>query len=125
MNDYIKLKQRNTLRIGIKDENGTTKLDQDGQEVFIEFDLEDLDVIDNYSKAIAGCEKASNTLKMDLLVIDKKPDVEIQEGLTKNQKAKMEALKRTFEQDNYCAKEDFYKITGYKKEVGENDDKEA
>ncbi len=40
-------------------------------------------------------------------------------------KTKMEALKRTFEQDNYCAKEDFYKITGYKKEVGKNDDKEA
>ena len=40
-------------------------------------------------------------------------------------KTKMEALKRTFEQDNYCANEDFYKITGYKKEVGENDDKEA
>ncbi len=127
MNDYIKLKQRNTLRIGIKDENGTTKLDQDGQEVFIEFDLEDLDVIDNYSKAIAGCEKASNTLKMDLLVIDKKPDVEIQEGLTKNQKAKMEALKKYYKSiekamDLFLGEGGFSKIFGKKRYLTMLDD---
>ena len=63
MDNYINIKKRDTLRIGLKDENGNVKLDKDGHEVFIEFDLEDINLIDNYSKAIELSEKAGKTLQ--------------------------------------------------------------
>lgn len=96
MNEYINLKKRNTVRIGIKDENGNVKYDKDGQEVFIEFDLEDINLVDNYSKAISLCEKAGKTLQSELVIINKKEDVKINDYLTRNQKAKIDALKKYY-----------------------------
>lgn len=96
MNEYINLKKRNTVRIGIKDENGNVKYDKDGQEVFIEFDLEDINLVDNYSKAISLCEKAGKTLQSELVIINKKEDVKINDYLTRNQKAKINALKKYY-----------------------------
>lgn len=96
MDEYINLKKRNTVRIGIKDENGNVKYDKDGQEVFIEFDLEDINLVDNYSKAISLCEKAGKTLQSELVIINKKEDVKINDYLTRNQKAKIDALKKYY-----------------------------
>ena len=39
MNEYINLKKRNVVKIGIKDENGVAKVDENGNEIYIEFDL--------------------------------------------------------------------------------------
>ena len=96
MNEYIKQKKRNIIRIGIKDEDGNIKYDEDGHEVFIEFDLEDINLVDNYSKAISLCEKAGKTLQNELVIINKQEDVKINDYLTKNQKAKMDALKKYY-----------------------------
>lgn len=96
MNEYIKLKKRNVVRIGIKDEDGNIKYDKDGHEVFIEFDLEDINLVDNYSKAISLCEKAGKSLQNELIIINKKEDVKINEYLTRNQKSKMDALKKYY-----------------------------
>lgn len=96
MDNYINIKKRDTLRIGLKDENGNVKLDKDGHEVFIEFDLEGINLIDNYSKAIELSEKAGKTLQSELVIINKKEDVKINDYLTRNQKAKMDALKKYY-----------------------------
>lgn len=96
MNEYISLKKRNTVKIGIRDEDGNVKLDKDGHEVFIEFDLEDINLIDNYSRAIELSEKAGKTLQSELAIINKKEDVKINDYLTRNQKAKMDALKKYY-----------------------------
>ena len=97
MNGYIELAKRDIVRIGIKDENGNTKLDKDGHEVFIEFDLEDINLLDNYSQAISLCEKAGKTLQSELVIIEKKQDSKLNDFITKNQKAKMEALKKYYQ----------------------------
>lgn len=96
MNEYIKLKKRNIVRIGIQDENDNIKYDENGHEVFIEFDLEDINLVDNYSKAISLCEKAGTVLKTEIAAISKKEDSKINDYLTKNQKAKMDALKKYY-----------------------------
>lgn len=97
MNDYIALKKRNTVKIGLKDEDGNVKLDESGHEAFIEFDLEDINLVDNYSKAISLCEKAGTDLKTQIAVINKrKDDKQINSVITKNEKDKVDALKKYY-----------------------------
>lgn len=95
--DYIKLKKRNVLKFGIMDENNKPKLDKNGHEVFIEFDLEDINTIDNYSKCIYLAEKAGNTLKGKVSAIKKREDNK-KDGdfLSKNEKDEYEALKEYY-----------------------------
>lgn len=94
--DYIKLKKRNTLKFGIQDEDGNIKLDENGHEVFIEFDLEDLEVPERYSKCVYLIEKAENTFKNKVVVINKKQDVKGKGLMTKNEELKMQALKEYY-----------------------------
>lgn len=93
MNDYITLKKRDILKIGIKDEEGMPKLDKNGKEIYIEFDLEDITIPDRYDKCVYIIEKASNTLKNSLVIINKKQDVKGKGIMTANEKAKVEAFK--------------------------------
>lgn len=117
MNGYIELQKRDVVRIGIKDEQGNVKLDKNGHEVFIEFDLEDINIVDNYSKAINLCEKAGRDLQTELTIIEKKQDTKFNDFLTKNQKSKLEALKKyyqTIEQamNLFLGEDGFNKIFG-------------
>ncbi len=96
MEDYIKLKKRNILKIGIKDEDGKPKRDEKGREIFIEFDLEDINTADNYNKCVYLTQKANSVLKNDIAIINKKQDVKGKGIMTKNEEAKMEALKRFY-----------------------------
>lgn len=96
MKEYISLKKRDILKIGIKDEEGNPKLDEKGNELYIEFDLEDINTPDNYSKCVYLIQKASNTLKNDIAVINKKQDVAGKGIMTKNEEAKMQALKKYY-----------------------------
>ena len=117
MNGYIELQKRDVVRIGIKDELGNVKLDKNGHEVFIEFDLEDINIVDNYSKAINLCEKAGRDLQAELTIIEKKQDTKFNDFLTKNQKSKLEALKKyyqTIEQamNLFLGEDGFNKIFG-------------
>ena len=127
MNDYINLKKRDIIRIGIKDENGNPKIDKDGHEVFIEFDLEDINLVDNYSKAISMCEKAGKTLQSELVIINKKEDVKINDYITRNQKNKVEALKKYYKtieeaMNLFLGKDGFSKIFGDKRYLTMLDD---
>ncbi len=96
MNDYIQLKKRDIFKLGIKDENGNPKLDKDGHEVFIEFDLEDINLPDNYSKCVYLVKKASSTLKNDMIIIDKKQDSKGKGFMTKNEELKTQAIKKFY-----------------------------
>lgn len=96
MNEYIKLKKRDIFRLGIQDEDGNAKLDENGHEVFIEFDLEDITIPDRYSKCAYLIKKASNTLKNAIVVIDKKQDLKGKGILSKNEEEKMQALKQYY-----------------------------
>lgn len=96
MNEYIQLKKRNVLRIGIKDENDVAKVDENGNEVYIEFDLEDIEIPERYSKCVYLINKATDTLNSDFIIINKKQDSKGRGIMTKNQEAKMQALKRFY-----------------------------
>ena len=97
MNDYIKLKKRNILKIGIKDEEGNIKLDNNGNELYLEFDLEDITAADRYNECLELNKKALNDLRNTILVINKKQDVKDKKGfLSKNEKAKIEAMKKYY-----------------------------
>lgn len=96
MNDYINLKQRDTLKIGIKDEFGHPKLDKNGKEVYIEFDLEDINTPDNFNKCIELVKKAMNTLKGEITIIDKKEDIKKDGILSKKEQEKIIALKKYY-----------------------------
>lgn len=96
MNEYINLKKRNILKIGIKDEEGNPKLDDKGKELYIEFDLEDINTPENYSKCVYLVQKASSTLKNDFAIINKKQDVEGKGIMTRNEEEKMKALKKYY-----------------------------
>ncbi|MBS1468364.1 MAG: hypothetical protein HP057_00800 [Erysipelatoclostridium sp.] len=128
MNGYIKLKSRNTVKLGLKDEQDNIKLDENGHEVFIEFDLEDINVIDNYSKAISLCEKAGIDLKTQIAVINKrKDDKQINSFITKNQKDYIDAEKKYFKDiehamNLFLGENGFTKIFGNKRYLTMLDD---
>ena len=128
MNEYINQKERNTVKIGIKDDKGNVKLDKDGHEVFIEFDLEDINLVDNYSKAISMCEKAGTDLKTQIAVINKrKDDKQINSVITKNEKDRMDALKKYYKtiedaMNLFLGENGFTKIFGNKRYLTMLDD---
>lgn len=96
MNDYIQLKKRDILKIGIKDENGISKFDKDGKEIFIEFDLEDINLPENYSKCVYLIKKATSTLKNEVIIINKRQDSKGKGFMTKNEEAKLQAIKHFY-----------------------------
>ena len=96
MNEYIQLKKRNVLKIGIKDENNVSKLDEFGNEIYIEFDLEDIEVPERYSKCTYLIQKATNTLQNELVIINKKQDAPGKGVMTQNEEAKMRVLKKYY-----------------------------
>lgn len=98
MNEYIKLKKRDTLKIGIKDENDVPKLDENGHEVFIEFDLEDITIADRYDTCFRLIKKATNNLQSRLVIINKKQDVPGKGYMSRNEKEKMDAVETYFKE---------------------------
>ena len=99
MENYIELKKRETLKIGIKDENGIAKVDENGNEIYIEFDLEDITLPDKYNKAIESAKKAIQKYKNQLTIIDKKQDTKGKnEILSVNTKAKIKATEEYYKE---------------------------
>lgn len=127
MNDYITLKKRDILRIGIKDENGIPKKDENNNELYIEFDLEDIEVPERYSKCVYLVEKASNTLKNEMLIINKRQDSKGKGIMTKNGEEKMRSLKKYYKameeaMDLFLGKDGTKKIFGEKRYLEMFDD---
>lgn len=97
MEDFIQLKKRNILKIGIKDEDGNTKLDSNGKEVYLVFDLEDITTVDRYSKCLELNQKALSNLQKEIVIINKKQDSKDKNSyLSKNEKAKVDAMKKYY-----------------------------
>lgn len=94
--DYIQLKKRNTLKIGLKDENGNEKKDEKGNLVYLEFDLEDIELPLKFNKCEFLIRKAQQDLKWDFLIIDKRQDVKGKMLLSKNEEDKIKAMKKYY-----------------------------
>ena len=96
MNDYIQLKERKTLKIGLKDENGKEKKDENGNLVYLEFDLEDIELPLKWNKCEFLIKKAQQDLKWDFIIIDKHQDVKGKMLLSKNEEDKIKAMQKYY-----------------------------
>lgn len=95
--DYINLKKRkDTLKLGFKDEDGNILKDENGDEIFLEFNLGDIDLPLKYNECLNLLNKAKQNLKMQYLIIDKKQDHKGKQLLSKNEEAKVKATKQFY-----------------------------
>lgn len=95
--DYIKIKKsKDILRLGILDEDDNIVKDENGNEVFIEFDLADIDLPLKYNRCVNAIETARGELKRQFIIIDKKQDHKGKQLLSANEEAKAKAMKQFF-----------------------------
>lgn len=91
--EYINLKKRkDILKLGFKDEEGNIILDNNGNEVFLEFDCGDIELPLRYNKCVKLIDKARQNLKNQLIIIDKKQDHKGKQFLSSNEEAKIKAV---------------------------------
>lgn len=102
MNNYINLKGRDTYKLGIKDENGIPKKDENGNELYIEFDLENINTVENWSKCVYLVNKAHDTLKNEIAIIQKKSDSPGKGIMTKNQEEEVKVWKKYYADVEYA-----------------------
>lgn len=88
--NFIQLNKRDIIHLGIKDENG-----KDTGE-FLEFDLEDTELLLRYQELIEKDKKNKEFLRNQMLIIDKRQDVKGKKLLSKNEEDKIKALNEFF-----------------------------
>ena len=97
MDNVIKIKERkDILKLGIIDEEGNIVKDSKGKEVFLEFDLGDIDLPLKYNKCINLINQARQNLKAQFVIIDKKQDHKGKQLLSSNEEAKAKAVKQFY-----------------------------
>lgn len=95
--EYIKLKERkDILKLGFQDENERVIKDENNREIYIEFDLGDIELPLKYNKCINQIEQARNNLKMQFISIDKKQDHKGKQLLSSNEVEKVKATKQFY-----------------------------
>lgn len=96
--EYITLKKRtDILKLGLKDENGNVIKDLTGKEVYLEFDLGDINLPLKYNKCIDAVDTAKKNLKGQFIIIDKKPDQKKGKNrLSVNDEARVKAVKQFY-----------------------------
>lgn len=113
--EYINLKPRkDILQLGFKDKDDNIIKDEKGNEVYIEFDLGDIELPLKYNKCINQIEQAKRNLKAQFIIIDKKQDHKGKQLLSSNEEAKVKATKQ-FYQDMEVAMDLFLGQGGTKK----------
>ena len=92
--DYLKTKgtKKDIYRLGILDENDKPKKDKNGEEIYIEFDLADIQLPIKYNDCVEKIKLAQKNLRNQLIIIDKKQDHKGKQLLSSNQEAKIKAL---------------------------------
>lgn len=99
MDNVIKLKKRNDIfRLGIIDENDKVVIDDNGNEVYLEFDLADIELPLKYNKCINLMNQARKNLKAQLIIIDKKQNHKGKQLLSSNEEAKTKAVKQFYKE---------------------------
>lgn len=95
--EYLKTTKKDIYRLGILDENGVPKKDENGKESFIEFDLADIQLPIKYNDCVEKIKLAQKKLRNKLIIIDKKQDHKGKKLLSSNQEAKIKALSEYYD----------------------------
>lgn len=98
MENYIKVERKDIFRLGIADEEGNPKLDENGKEVCLEFDLADIELPLKLNKCEHLIRKAQSNLKSKMVVIDKKEDRKGKMLLSYKEEEKIKALKEYYDE---------------------------
>ena len=130
--EYIKLKnKKDIIQLGFQDEEGNITKDENNKEIYIQFDLGDIDLPLKYNKCINLIEQARSNLKAQMIIINKKEDHKGKQLLSSNEVLKVKAFKQCYkemEEANICyvSIEDFDKfdIESYGKKMVVYDKKE-
>lgn len=93
MENYIKVEKKDIFKLGILDENDKPKLDENGKEVCLEFDLADIELPLKLNKCEYLVRKAREKFRNKSLIINKKQDKKGKMLLSSNEKEKIRALK--------------------------------
>lgn len=95
--EYIKLKERkDILKLGFQDENGKIIKDENNREIYIEFDLGDIELPLKYNRCVNQIEQARKNLKTQFVIIDKKQDHKGKQLLSSNEIEKVKATKQFY-----------------------------
>lgn len=95
--EYISLnKRKDILQLGFKDKDGNIVKDKNGNEVFIEFDLADIELPLRYNRCLNQIEQARKNLKAQFIIIDKKQDHKGKQLLSSNEVEKVKAMKQFY-----------------------------
>jgi hypothetical protein len=93
MADFIQIKDENIKRFGIKDRFGNDT------EEFIEFDLEDIGLIERYLECEEQHKKNAQYVKMQYVIIDKQQDKEGKKMLSWKQEEKYKVMKEYYKRE--------------------------
>ena len=91
--NFIHLKERDTLKLGIKTEDGTDT----GE--FLEFDFEDIELPLRYQEMVEQDKKNLQWIRNQMLIIDKRQDVKGKKLMSKNEEDKIKALNDFFKKE--------------------------
>jgi hypothetical protein len=115
MEDIIQLKKRkDILKLGLVDEEGNVLKDDKGNNIFLEFDLGDIELPLKYNRCVNQIEEARKKLKTQFIIIDKKQDHKGKRLLSYNEEQKAKAVKQ-FYKDMEIAMDLFLGEDGTKK----------
>lgn len=94
--DFIQLRESDTLKLKIKDVNGNYTGEM------LEFDLEDIELLLRYQEMIEKDKKNHEWLRNQVLIIDRKQDVKGKKLLSKNEEDKLKVVREFFNREIEC-----------------------
>lgn len=99
MKDFMQLKKENVLKIVLKDENGKIIKDENKEDVYLEFDMADIELPLKLNKCEADHRKNANIIRMRFTAIDKKPDKKGKFLLSSNEEEKIKVLSEHYKKE--------------------------
>lgn len=97
MDNYIKVNKRDVFKLGILDEDGKPKVDEKGKEIYLEFDLADIELPLKLNKCELMIRNAQNKLRDRIFIINKKEDKKGKMLLSSNEEERIKALKEYYD----------------------------
>lgn len=93
MENYIQLKKKDTLKLGIRDEEG-----KDTGE-YLEFNLQDIELPLKYQEMLEQDKKNKEWVQKQMVIIDKRQDVSSKKMLSKNEEDRIKVLNEFFKKE--------------------------
>ena len=91
--NFIQLQKNDLLELGIKDENGNDTGER------LVFDLEDIELPLRYQEMIEKDKRATQNMRNQLVIINKREDVKGKKLLTKNQEDQIRVLNEYYKEE--------------------------